>query len=712
MKKTTTSIICILLTLTLLFAATSCTVKTVSDEIADHVSEVSAKTESSEAADNPSGDFIFSDVYDKSQIVSSLTSTNDSYIPDLPYIPDEPVSSSIGGFGVDSTVTAEDDEYDEYLTDEELAYLETYVYEYHRQEAFNLAAECIAFDIYEASGMELFKAFAIVDDQLVPGIAFTDYSVMSNDGDFTVYNCGFIQIIEEGTSVEALVTPELVENGVAVVPYGEQSDNAGYVISFGSLVGSFSGIYNNFFFRYDQRSDYAVSISVVENERSAYDESIDCYSYDAGKYLYRGDISYNATYADGFYTDEAQAYAAACSLVNQIIEIQNSNAYKVEKQVIILYSEDVINEIMLNGQKGTINGMSLDELNSIEVASNQILVVTTEGAKVVDVVDKDALAKNRFTRGLISFLGSALLVMGSIAIAVATAGSGTPVAIAAIGYVAGTCATVYGVSNMIEGAQDMYYGANGDITSSAFNPVLEGFKAVIDDDEKATLAYHIWGLSSSLIQSLTMPASAGYAFAKANNASVWACVGRAVAVEFVKIGVTVGVSTGTGYFTKEFVTHVTGDENIGAITAFFSSAITGFFTYNGLNKLDAKYNFSGYHNKSNITVKTDTDPDDTLRWDLPPNKKGETSLQHIENNHGPNAPLNPNKPQQTFFNDDPATIINNAWANKGQLTPQTQGARSVYEIRMPYAIGKNGETVVRIVVMTDTNQIVTAYPIP
>lgn len=513
------------------------------------------------------------------------------------------------------------------------------------QNTFDLAVECVAFDLYSV-GYEVFQAIAIVDEVTVSGLGFTKYEPYAEEDGFTVYQTGFIQLVEEGTA-EFGITKEDVEKGVTVIPSCEYDLSTGFLLTLGTAIPSYSGIYESNYFRYDQIADYAVSITVKENDRSLWDESIDLYSFDEERFIFKGDLSYGGTSAYGYFSDEAKAYAAAVEAVEKIIEIQNSNAYSVEKQVIIVFSADALEEYLLNSQHGTINGFLIEEINNIQVEENQIVVVTTEGVSVETVVDTEELAKARVTNGIIGFIGGALLVAGSIVITVATCGAGAPLAVTAICIVTGTCATAYGISNMIESGQDIYYGIKGDVYSESFNPVLEGFKKMIPDEETATKVYHAWGLGSSLLQSLVVPATAAIALSRGVGATVWGttvAVARAVSVAFVKTAVTIAVAGGVSYFTEKTVTQLT-NENIGKLVGFGSALVVGALTYKGLNKLDAKFNFSGLNSKEQIptnkvkdkSISTDNKsdtflPDEFYSKNAPKQSTPDSSYTHYKYN--------------------------------------------------------------------------------
>ena len=527
------------------------------------------------------------------------------------------------------------------------------------QDIFSFATDCIAYDLYDA-GYDVFHALAIVDEKMVPGLAFTKYETYETTEERTIYNCGFVQLTESGVDANIAITRENVDLGVAVVPHGEYDTSTGFIISMGISIPSYSGIYDEYYFRYDQISDYTVSISVQVNDRSVWDENIDLFNFTENKFVFKGDMSYNGTSASPYFSDEAKAYATAREAVDKIIEYQESNAYKAEKQVVIIYTQDVIEEYLLNNGKGTINGFLLEKINDIEVGADQFVVVTTEGVSVQTIVDEDALAKERLTNGIIGFIGSALLVTGSIIITVATCGAGAPLAVSAICVVAGAGATIYGVSNMIESGMEIYYGATGDIYSESFNPVLECFKAAIPDDDLATKIYHIWGISSSLVQSLIVPANTALTLSRTAGATAWQttlAITRAVGVEVVKMAVTGLVAAGVGYVTNVIVTDLTGSENWGKIAGFASGLLSGMWTYRQVNKIDMRYNFSGLHSKAYLKVPESKFTKEDVIKQFSEDKWAEMStydkkimLERLGNNIADDLGIQ-NKPRIRYYND-------------------------------------------------------------
>lgn len=588
MKRFFHSLIAIFLTLAILLSTTSCAIHSTTT-----------------CEYNPDEDF---EVWNSSFSFVAESTGNDGYVEEMLEVTGKEARLSEKG-------TADNVFYLTKESSEDYSYITTdWDSISQKQKVFDLAFESIAYDLYEA-GFDVFRAYAVVNDRFVPGIAFTTNNKLYEESEegIEVYECGFFEIVEDGN--ESNISQEAVKQGVAVVPAGEGIDTSiGFIISLGASLESYSGIYLDKFFRYDQIDDYTVAVKVCENTRNTYDESIDLFNFDTGKFVFHGDMSYHSISASPYFSDEAKAMAAARDAIDQVIEIQNSFAYQVEKQVIILFTEEVLNEYLLNQQQGSINGFLLEQINGIKLEKNQFVIVTTDGVSIETVVDTDALAKDRLTNGVIGAIGSAILVGGSILFALATAGAGAPVAITAIGLVASTGAAVYGVSNLIESSQEIYNGAKGDITSHSINPLLEGFKALIPDPKAATMAYYIFGISSSIVQALVIPAGTALGLvnsARATGATVTAwqatlLVTRAVVVEAVKIGITAAVSAGVGYITNKAVSDLGfgdwGKVDGSKILGFAVGALAGAFSYRGLTKIDARYNFSGLHSKIHLKV--------------------------------------------------------------------------------------------------------------
>ena len=125
-------------------------------------------------------------------------------------------------------------------------------------------------------------------------------------------------------------------------------------------------------------------------------------------------------------------------------------------------------------------------------------------------------AEARAQAGLIQ-MGTAVItaVLGTAAI-VLTAGAATPVVVGAVCVVG-----AFQVSNLVEGAQNFYYGKMGDVTTLAFNPLRDtlfmGNQQVYDGAE----------IALTTVATLAVPVSAAVGAARATGASVVKSLGAA-----------------------------------------------------------------------------------------------------------------------------------------------------------------------------------------
>jgi len=160
--------------------------------------------------------------------------------------------------------------------------------------------------------------------------------------------------------------------------------------------------------------------------------------------------------------------------------------------------------------------------------------------------DYEEACEARKDEGTANFIMGALAVVGGVAAIVLTAGAATPVVVVAA--VSGGCATVYGVSNMAEGAQDYYYGSIGDLTTEAWNPIRD---TVFCGNQ--TL-YDAWGNLSLTVAGLCVPVnSAVNSVAGASGTVIVKEVGKTVVKETVK-GFVIGEVSGqvTNAVAEEF----------------------------------------------------------------------------------------------------------------------------------------------------------------
>lgn len=160
--------------------------------------------------------------------------------------------------------------------------------------------------------------------------------------------------------------------------------------------------------------------------------------------------------------------------------------------------------------------------------------------------DYEEACEARKDEGTANMIIGGLAVIGGVVAIVATAGAATPIVVVAA--VSGSCAAAYGVSNVIEGAQDYYYGRIGDLSSNAWNPIRD---TVFCGNQKL---YDAWGNLSLTVASLCVPInSAVNSVAGASGSVIAKEVGKTIVKETVKDQVIDQVSEGvTNVVAEEF----------------------------------------------------------------------------------------------------------------------------------------------------------------
>lgn len=126
--------------------------------------------------------------------------------------------------------------------------------------------------------------------------------------------------------------------------------------------------------------------------------------------------------------------------------------------------------------------------------------------------DYEEACKAREDEGIVKIIaGAGAAVLGVTAI-VLTAGAATPIVVTAA--VSGTCSTLYGVSNIIEGTEDVYYASIGDLDSKAVNPIRD---TVFMGNQGA---YDVWGSLSMTVAGLCVPVSQSVNMVAGSSGSV------------------------------------------------------------------------------------------------------------------------------------------------------------------------------------------------
>ena len=293
------------------------------------------------------------------------------------------------------------------------------------------------------------------------------------------------------------------------------------------------------------------------------------------------------------YEEEYKQYCAARDDYEKLVEIQNSNGLIEEETCLIIFSEDILNQCILGQQVEMLNNVVIDSLKNVELAEGQYIMVSDEGVDIKLTHEKeDELVKERMTNGIISAIGNSLAIAGSVVCIVVSCGTATPVAVAAITVSLASMSLAYSTSNLIESGMDIYYAANHDYSTEAFNPLLEGFKAVFGDKKETIIAYHAWGITCSILSQFSTAAGKAVGAAIANKSSIALAVGRSVLVSFAKTAIVFGVSTVVNDGVVELVENITGNPYVAKMAGFVSAVTISFIVGSCLEKIDSRYNIS------------------------------------------------------------------------------------------------------------------------
>ena len=214
-----------------------------------------------------------------------------------------------------------------------------------------------SFAVYETAyklsrlGYDVYRGTAVVSSQKqVPGLLYTMYE-RDMSGNLTG---GFFEILEADQS--PTLTNEIVQNGIVAVADSETLTEGLVIDRFVSLPDS-SGIYEGYYFTNKKISDFAVSLNVVEDAYAVYDENIDCIDYNTGKTLWLADAIPTMSFeALSLYTaDEVEAYNAAVRVLEQIVALQNSNAYEGTYASLVIIETALLESIAFNNKIGMIS---------------------------------------------------------------------------------------------------------------------------------------------------------------------------------------------------------------------------------------------------------------------------------------------------------------------------------------------------------------------
>ncbi|MDR0459807.1 MAG: hypothetical protein LBG68_05045 [Coriobacteriales bacterium] len=201
-------------------------------------------------------------------------------------------------------------------------------------------------------------------------------------------------------------------------------------------------------------------------------------------------------------------------------------------------------------------------------------------------------AKEREEQGWLNLLVGGLIVVGGIFCIVATAGLATPLVVA--GAIAGSATVIYGASNMVAAAQDIYYGAHGDYSTTAFNPMRDTIFEWVFGPEGKQQAWDTFG-TVAIAASTVMTLGAGAISASSAAANAGTSVFRAVGVYGAKTAVSIGAGYLGGVGAKEAALFFGADETVANIFGVIGGTTAGIATGIGAQRIDQAYNLSGFY---------------------------------------------------------------------------------------------------------------------
>ena len=471
-------------------------------------------------------------------------------------------------------------------------------------DVYSLLMQSLGSDLY-GKGYKVFPGYAVIDPEkntLVPGLAYTVYEpFVLDDGSSEptgFYSCGFYQLVFSAS--EMCLNEDVIIQGVPVIPESGTIDEGNYIISTQCDVDPFGGIYLDKYFTYGMVNDYTVGIEIKENVRSNWNENFDIYDFNKAEYVYRSDFDYKSTSAIGLYEDEYSAYCVARNAFEEIVRIQNENHLDLSNSVMVIFSEDVINEYLMEHQLETLNQYIIEQLNGIELEDHEYVMITKESVSIQNTQEYiDEKSEERMVNGIIAAITSSLMIAGAVVATVFTCGAASSAVPIVITATFATFTSIYATSNLIEAGQDIYYGATDDIYSDSLNPALAAFKLAFGDSRETEIAYHAWGISSSILTSLPSlvinigNAASAASIAAANlGRSVALAVTRVVVVSLLKIVVPIGVSVVVSQGVTHLVTEATGKEYYGKLAGVISGIAAAFAVSVGFNVLDKELGLS------------------------------------------------------------------------------------------------------------------------
>ena len=167
--------------------------------------------------------------------------------------------------------------------------------------------------------------------------------------------------------------------------------------------------------------------------------------------------------------------------------------------------------------------------------------------------DKRLAAEQRKNQGLLEMAEAAMIIVVGGALCVASVGAATP--LVAVGFATlGTTTAAFGIADAVEGTQDFYYGAGGDGSTRAVNPLRDTL--FMENDN----LYNICESVTVTAASVSLPVAAA---------------GTTTVKGFARSAFEYGVSGLAGQGSSYLAYKATGDKNIANIANIVGSTVVG-----------------------------------------------------------------------------------------------------------------------------------------
>lgn len=452
-----------------------------------------------------------------------------------------------------------------------------------------------------ARGYTVLNGAAYYKGNVYAGLIFSKGEVFIEEGENKICSCGFVQLISDQYTGEK-ITDNMVQSGLIAVSTGSQGTAVeSFVVEEYASFENFSGIFNDVYFCYRQQDHYVLQVSLKENKKSNYDPKITLYDFDNEKYVYT--VEDASKEVEELYANHPESFQGASTTINAIVDVEENSTGDLA--TVFVVNGETMDTISQKSEIGAakVESFIKSGVKKIKLNGNQFLDFDSNG-KAHILGSKSAADEERVTNGIISTIGSGLAATGAVASVVCVCQGGV-IVVSAIVITTGTSAIVYNVANMLAGAQDVYYGAKGDV-AEANNPVLALFKQMIPDEQTATLVYHIWGVGCTILSNVMMPVSKALSIAKVKGLNSFQTAAHVVRASVTTVAKAVATGVGAGLvsnYVAKIVAKVSGKQYMGKLAGFGAGLITGMLIYRGLDAIDQKLDISGLYPKSAVCNK-------------------------------------------------------------------------------------------------------------